>query len=41
VVQQLPAGHFLKTFREFPMRQKSAKFKLDDVINELRKAQGG
>jgi arylsulfatase len=37
---QAIAANFLKTFAEFPMRQKPAKFNLDDVIKKMSETQG-
>ena len=34
-------GEFLKTFKEFPIRQKPASFNLDDVMDKLESGQGG
>jgi hypothetical protein len=33
-------GQFLKTFREYPPRQKAASFSLDQVIDKLSKSGG-
>ncbi len=37
---QAIAANFLKTFAEFPMRQKPAKFNLDDVIKKMSETSG-
>jgi arylsulfatase len=40
VPAQAIVGNFLKTFAEFPMRQKPAKLNLDDVMKKMMEAQG-
>jgi arylsulfatase len=37
---QAIVANFLGSFQEFPMRQKSAKFNLDDVMKKMMEAQG-
>lgn len=41
VPAQVIVGDFIKTFAEFPMRQKPAKFNLDDVMKMMTDRQGG
>ncbi len=40
VPTQVIVGNFLKTFAEYPMRQKPAKFNVDDVIKKMSEPQG-
>jgi arylsulfatase len=40
VPTQAIVGNLLKTFAEYPMRQKPAKFNVDDVIKKISEAQG-
>ena len=37
---QVVVGNFLQTFAEFPMRQKPAKFNVDDVIKKMSESSG-
>ena len=39
VPAQAIVGEFLKTFAEFPIRQKPASFSLDDVMAQAEQAQ--
>jgi arylsulfatase len=41
VPAQAYVGEFLKTFKEFPPRQKAASFSLDEVMETLSAGQGG
>jgi len=41
VPAQVYVGEFLKTFKEFPPRQKAASFSLDEVMEALSAGQGG
>ena len=41
VPAQAIVGNFLKTFAEFPMRQKPAKFNVEDVMKLITEGQGG
>jgi arylsulfatase len=34
-------GGFLKTFRDYPPRQKAASFKLDEVMRKITEGGGG
>jgi hypothetical protein len=38
---QISHGDFLKTFKEFPPRQKAASFSLDQVMETLEESAGG
>jgi arylsulfatase len=40
VPTQAIVGNFLQTFAEFPMRQKPAKFNVDDVIKKMSESSG-
>ena len=40
VPMQAIVGMFLQTFKEFPQRQKSASFNIDQVIQRLHEGQG-
>jgi arylsulfatase len=40
VPAQAYVGQFLKTFKEYPPRQKAASFSLDQVIEKLSKSGG-
>jgi arylsulfatase len=37
---QALVGHFLQSFREFPQRQKSASFNIDQVMRQLEQGAG-
>jgi arylsulfatase len=41
VPAQSYVGDFLKTFKEFPPRQKAASFSLDQVMETLQESAGG
>jgi hypothetical protein len=34
---QTLVAHFLKTFRDFPQRQKSASFNIDQVLQSMQR----
>jgi arylsulfatase len=40
VPMQAVVGHFLKTFEQFPQRQKSASFNVDQVLRSIESGQG-
>ena len=40
VPMQAVVGHFLKTFEEFPQRQKSASFNIDQVLRRIEQGEG-
>ncbi len=37
VPRQVVVGQFLKTFEEFPQRQKSASFNVDQILQRMQK----
>jgi arylsulfatase len=41
VPAQAYVGNFLKTFKEYPPRQKAASFSLDKVIESMEKGASG
>ena len=40
VPMQAVVGKFLETFQEFPQRQKSASFNIDQVLQQLEQGAG-
>jgi arylsulfatase len=40
VPMQALVGHFLQSFKEFPQRQKSASFNIDQVMRQLEHGAG-